>query len=142
MLDPRTAFKVGFLSRCVEEGLAFEAISARVKAAADALEALPAPGQEKAALFGLEKLVDLSKPVVDKVLGWGIPAALAAPPIAGGLTGYAAAKAFNTSDDVDSDEIKKRELIDEYRRQIAHLTRRREARALRAAQPQRDRVFL
>jgi hypothetical protein len=117
-LSPREAFKVGFISRCVEEGLDLPQTHARVKEALDKLAGLTdLPG----------KLLDLSRPVTHNALAYGIPLALAAPPIIGGVGGYLASKGTDI-DDTDVEEIQRRELIDEYRRQTARLLQLRQLR--------------
>jgi hypothetical protein len=134
MLTPREAFKVGFLSRCVEEGLTLKEAHDLVKTAHEKLAGIPGadiPG----------KIIDLAKPVVSNALGYGIPIGLAAPPILGGLAGYAASRATDI-DDTDVDEIKQRELVEEYKRQTAKLMRDRSARQYRDERKQTGRVFL
>lgn len=131
-LTPREAFKVGFLSRCVEDGLTLEQAHERVKIASEKLAGLTdIPG----------KILDLGKPVVSSALSWGIPLGLAAPPIAGGIAGYMAAKGTDI-DDTDVAEVKRRELIEEYKRQTAKLIRDRQAREYRKDRKQTGRVFL
>lgn len=114
-LTSREAFKCGFLARCAEDGLSPEGMLRRAKAA-----------REKVAVLGtlINKTVDVGKGVVDASLGWGIPLALAAPPILGGIGGAALAKATDI-DDQDVEDIKDKELLDEYRRQTAQLRRHR-----------------
>jgi len=131
-MQARDAFKVGFLSRCVEDGLSLEEAHERVKVAMDKLAGLTdLPG----------KIVDLAKPVLSTGLAYGIPAAIAAPPILGGLAGYGASKLTDV-DDTDVDEIKKQEVIDEYKRQIAKLDRDKRIRAFRDRRQQTGRVFM
>ena len=132
MLDSRDAFKVGFLSRCVEDGLTLEATHQRVKEASEKLAGLlDLPG----------KMLELAKPVIGTTLGYGVPALLAAPPILGGLAGYTAAKAMDIGDE-DVEEVKKRELLDEYKRQEAKLRREKTIRTYRAQRKRTGRVFL
>ena len=124
MLTPREAFKVGFLSRCVEEGLDLGQIQARVKEATDKLAFDPSFG-----LYGTLK--DLATPVVKTIADYGVPAMLAAPPIVGGLAGYAASKMSDVSD-LDIKDIKRHELIDELQRQTQRLQMERATRDLQA----------
>lgn len=131
-MDPREAFKVGFLARCVEEGLSLEEAGDRVKQASEKLAGITD-------LLG--KVVDLGKPVVGAGMNWGIPAMLAGPPILGGIAGFTAGKATDI-DDLDVDEVKKRELIDELNRQTERLKRERSIRDYRSQRKQTGRVFL
>lgn len=129
-MNAREAFKVGFLSRCVEEGLGPEQICQRIKSAS-----------EKLALFS--DITGALKNVMDAGTGaakTGLPFLLAAPPIAGAAVGYAGAKATDL-DDVDVTEIKKREVVEEYRRQIERLNRARQIREYRRQRQQTGRVF-
>lgn len=135
MLSNKDAFKVGFLSRCVEEGLTLQEAHARVKVALDKL----------AFLSGVGKLVgsatDLLKPAVNATFQYGVPAMLAAPPILGGLAGYGLAKATDI-DDADVDEVKKRELIEELNRQTQRLRRDKALRDYRLQNKQPRRLLL
>lgn len=134
-LTPREAFKVGFLSRCVEEGLDADQIRERVKSALDKL-AFEIPGADVPG-----KLVDFAKGVGLTGLSWGLPLALAGPPIVGGLGGYALAKATDVGD-ADAGEIKKRELVDEYRRQTDQLNRETQVRNYRKLRERTGKIFL
>jgi hypothetical protein len=134
-LTPREAFKVGFLSRCVEDGLTLEQAHQRVKEAQEKI-ALSIPGAD---IPG--KLIDAAGSIAKPALGWGIPLALAAPPVVGGLAGYAASKATDI-DDTDVDEVKRRELINEYKKQTKKLLRDRQIRDYRKDRKQSGRVFL
>lgn len=114
MLSPRDAFRVGFLERCAAAGLGPR-------------QTLDVVKQAEAKLAGL--VGDVAKPagrllggVAGAVAGYGVPAALAAPPILGGLAGYGLARATDL-DDVDIDDVKDNEIIDEYRRQADRLNR-------------------
>jgi len=131
-LTPVEAFKVGFMARCADDGLDMLAIRARVKSA-----------MEKTAIVGkvIDAAKDLGKGVIDAAAGWGIPLALAAPPIAGGLAGYGLARATDI-DDTDVAEIKDREVIDEYRRNRDQLMRQRATRDYLKARQRTGRVFM
>lgn len=121
-MTDREAFKVGFISRCLEAGLTLEQVPGLAKQAADKLASL-------AGLLGtgLSKTVDLGAGLGNAALGYGLPLALAAPPLLGGMAGYGLAKATDI-DDTDIAEIKDRELLDEYKRQTQQLLRRRAGR--------------
>lgn len=132
MLSERDAFKVGFLARCVEEGLTLQQAHSRVKEARDKLAGLTdLPG----------KALELAKPVVGAIAGYGLPALLAAPPIVGGVVGLTAAK-MNDIDDTDVAEIKQRELTDEYARQTRNVLRNKAVRDYRNKQHQTNKIFL
>lgn len=117
-LTPQESFKVGFLARCAHEGLTPDQMLDRVKRAGDMLE--------KRSLF--DSLVHGAGGVAKGLAGYGIPMALAAPPILGGLGGYALAKATDV-DDTDVDAIKNQELVDEYQRQSQRIKRQNDVRA-------------
>lgn len=131
MLSERDAFKVGFLARCVEEGLTLQQAHCRVKEARDKLAGLlDLPG----------KALELAKPVVGAIAGYGLPGLLAAPPIVGGLVGLTAAK-MNDIDDTDVAEIRQRELTDEYARQTRNVLRNKAIRDYRKQQ-HTNQIFL
>src|SRR5947209_9355025 len=93
-MTPREAFKMGFARRCAEEGLTPEQAAARV---------------EKAAAY-LEKNANL---LGDLAAKHPMELAVGAPMAAGALGGWAAHQL--TSHDVDEEDVRKRELIDELR---------------------------
>ncbi len=133
-LTPQEAFKVGFLERCVQDGLSPDQMLSRVKQARDMLE--------KRALFGLvDRGLDAAGGLAKGLASYGTVAALAAPPILGGLGGYALAKGTDI-DDTDVNDIKNRELIDEYQRQAAELKRRKSVRSYKQERGQSGRVFM
>ncbi len=133
-MTDRQAFKIGFLSRCVEEGLDFPAIC---KQASQLRESL-----EKQALWDIPKAISsVASPVLDHTLRYGIPAALVAPAVAGGLGGFGLAKLTDVSD-VDPDEVKKREIAEEFRQQTEQLQRQLQMRRYRAKRKKTGRVFL
>lgn len=125
MLSRKDAFKVGFLSRCVEQGMSLTDIHGAVKEAHEKLAAIS------------DKLVDAAS----TGLKWGIPSLLAAPPILGGLAGYTAAR-LGDIDDRDVDDVKGQELIGEYQRQTERLNREKKTRLAMANRPKPGRVFL
>jgi hypothetical protein len=131
-LTPKEAFKVGFMARCIEDGLDAAAMCRAAKTAAEKSAIL-------SATIGAAK--DLGKGVMDVASGWGVPLLLAAPPIAGGLAGYGLARATDV-DDTDVSEIKDREVIDEYRRQTKQLSRQRAIRDYLKARQRTGRVFM
>lgn len=128
MLSSRDAFKVGFLGRCVERGMS----PSQIKEAADKLAGLL--GDAVGAVGGA------AKGVTNAALGWGIPLAAAAPPVLGGMAGFGLAKATDI-DDTDIDDIKDREVIDEYRRQAERLNRQRLVRQYAQSRRRTGRIF-
>lgn len=131
MLTSKEAFKAGFLARCAVAGLSIEESRAAVKEAQAALT-------QKSAFVG--SIIDAIKGLGQTALGWGIPAALAAPPIVGGLAGYGLARATDISD-TDVADIKDRELMDEYSRQTEKLKRQRAIRDYEKARQRTGRIF-
>lgn len=127
-MHPREAFKIGFLARCVEEGLSPDETRALAKSASDCFA--------KQA-FGLNDTVKAIKSVT-------IPGALAlagAPILAGGGAAYFANQATDT-DATDIEEIKKKELVDTYRRMADQLRRQRKLRDYKAERKRTGQVFL
>jgi len=135
-LNAREAFKVGFLARCVEDGLSPDEMLDRVKFAAELLE-------KRAGIISTlgGKLADVGQGIGSAALGYGLPLALAAPPILGGVAGYGLARATDI-DDTDIDDVKDREVMDEYVRQTARLKRQRAARDYQKAKQQTGRIFM
>ena len=122
-MDPREAFKIGFMARCIEEGLSQEKTAELV---------------EKAAEGTISGLVDAGKAV-------GYPlalAALAAPPTIGGLAAYFNNRALDTSDQGDVEEIKQRELTESYRRMAEQLRQTKALRDRKAKRKRSGQVFL
>lgn len=138
-LTAQEAFKVGFLSRCVEAQLSPEQTYQAVKTATD----LFIKGASITGLLGtaLDKTLDVGKGVAGHALSYGIPAALAAPPILGGVAGYGLARATDV-DDTDVAEIKNRELIQELRRQADKLRRQKTTRDFSARNQPHGRPLL
>jgi hypothetical protein len=127
-MHPKQAFQIGFLARCVEEGLSPEATRALVKSAAEHFEKVG---------FGFKDTVDAAK-------GIGYPAALlagAAPIALGGGAAYLVNKATDT-DATDIEEIKQKELLDMYRRMADQLQRQRKLRDYKADRKRTGQVFL
>lgn len=108
----KDAFKIGFLTRCAEEGLTGAALSARL---------------EKAAQFD-----EKSAGVVADITNTGLTAAgipLGAALLAGGGLGYGAAKL--TAPKLDEDEMKNQELINTYKVMAARAKAQRKLRSYR-----------
>lgn len=135
MLTPQEAFKVGFLARCVSDGLSPDQILTRVKQAHDLLE--------KKAILGnvINGVSGAAGSVAKGLAGYGIPLALLAPPALGGLAGYGLAKATDV-DDTDVAEIKQRELVDEYQRQVEAMKRQKDVRKYKEHRQHTGRMFM
>jgi hypothetical protein len=135
MLTPREAFKVGFLARCAEDGLTPDQMLSRVKLAAEMFE--------KRAFLGklLDKGVDAGLGAAGGMARLGGLAAVIAPPVLGAMGGYGLAKATDV-DDTDVDEIKKRELVEEYQRQAAKMHRQKLVRSYKNDVQRTGRVFI
>jgi hypothetical protein len=135
MLTAVDSFKVGFLSRCVEDRVPLTDIPSRVKLACEQLSlfeksanpllsTLSWLGSKGADLVGniANRGADLGEKAISNGVGWGIPVALAAPPIAGYWAGHMLSRGTDM-DDTDVGDIKHDELMDEYKRQTDKLRR-------------------
>jgi hypothetical protein len=124
MRSAQEAFKLGFLSNCVESGLSIGEMRSRVKTAMDSLDSF-----EKRALAGEQTITKLLE-----ILGEGSKYALGAlafaPPAIGAAGGIMASKLTDV-DDEDVADVKKEELIDEYRRQAQKLRQTKQLRTFR-----------
>src|SRR6056297_3719453 len=127
-MQARDAFKIGFLARCVEEGLSPEATHDLAKSAADCFD----------------KYASGFKDIVDAAKGIAYPTAMlaAAAPIAlGGGAAYFKNKATDT-DATDIEEIKQKELLDTYNRMAEQLERQKQLRKYKAERKRTGQVFL
>lgn len=125
MLSDRQAFKAAFLHRCVDAGLTLPEIYQTIKQA-NAL--LDAGGSAAKSVIG--KTMDLGGQALSALASKGLPLALAAPPVIGGLAGFTASRLTDV-DDTDVSEMKRRELIAEYRRSLDRMIRSQRSRELR-----------
>lgn len=116
-MNDRQIFKAAFISECINQGITSPA--AIEKHAAELI--LKAKGLEKQSTIS-----DLVGGAVQKVFDYGMPVAIATPPIIGGLIGATAGK-LNDMDEVDVEQAKKEELIEELRRQTDRIAQRRSA---------------
>jgi hypothetical protein len=108
-LDDRTAFKLGFLTRCLEEDLTGDALQARIKAASGGwLDALANTAMAPAAVGGALGLAG------------------------GGLLGYGAAK-LTEQPAPDPEAAKIKELEQAYKIQAARMRARRAMKQYRSA---------
>ena len=116
MLDDRQRFKLGFITRCIEEGMtAPDEICAFAKQAADHLDTLVAQPEKQAG-----RIMD----VIGKALTLSGATMAVAPPLLGATAGYGLARATDIDED-DVEEAKQQELIQEYRRHTNKLRRMR-----------------
>lgn len=120
-LTEKEAFRLGFLTRCAEEGLVGEDLRARLKQASAADYVLPA------VTGGLGLYLASRIPGVGPLVGL-VPAAGL---MAGSALGYGAAKM--TEPDVSSDDIKAQELADTYRIYAQRARANRRAKKYRQA---------
>lgn len=102
-MSPREAFKEGFARRCAEEGLTPEQVDARIEKAASIWSNL--------------------------VQNHGTQLALGAPLALGAAGGYAAHHL--TSNDIDEEDVRKQELIDELRQWTRRAKEQQKSKALR-----------
>lgn len=116
----KEAFKLGFLARCVEEGLTPDQTHALAKSAADCVE--------KQAL-GVGSAIPVAA------------AALASVPATGGLMAYLANQATDT-DATEVEDVKQRELTDTYQRMAEQLQRRKQLQAYKQKRKRTGQVFL
>ena len=136
MLSSQEAFKLGFLSQCVEDGFSIEEMRSQVKAASDALkQAEKDAAFSKVALFG--ELADDAGDVAKNVANLGLTSLLLAPPALGAAAGYTHSR-LSDVDDEDVEDVKKRELIDEYRRQAEKLRQTARLRTFRESRKKRS----
>lgn len=110
-LTEREAFKVGFMLRCADEGLSPAQTQDRVEKAAHFLKRA---NVSPLVPSGLSHLVP-QDPIRFKAM---VNASLAVPMALGAVGGYGAHKM--TASDIDEEDVRKQELIDELR----HWTRR------------------
>jgi hypothetical protein len=131
-MDDRQAFKFGFMAHCIEQGLTTPAeMIGAVKEASATLEKQSGFGDF---VGGAGKFLG---GVGGSALSWGIPLALAAPPLIGAGIGSMAAKAQDV-DDYDVDDAKNQEVIDTYSREAARLRRQGLVRRHGLNAPQRQ----
>lgn len=136
---PQEAFKLGFIARCVEEGLTPEQTQALAKRANDLL--VKQAGIIDSVGSGIGSGIGS---VLNGVSSLGLPlmgAALAAPPAIGAAAAYLKNKATDV-DGVEVEEAKKRELIDTYNRMAEQMDRQKQLRDYKQKRKQTGRVFL
>ncbi len=124
MLTPKQAFVVGFMRRCIDDGLSAAEMEGRVKQAEDLLA-----GALKSALDKGAGLLGDVVGAAGGVASTALPLALAAPPLLGGLAGYTAAR-MGDIDDTDVDDVRQQELKDTYKLEAEKLRRQKAFRDL------------
>lgn len=128
-MNDRESFKFNFMARCIDNGLTTPAeMLTAVKQASASLEKKSDEGGIGEYLtlgalgHGLKGIGEGVGHIGSTMLSWGIPLALAAPPVAGAVAGHLMAKSQDV-DDFDVDDAKNEELIDTYGREAAKLRR-------------------
>ena len=129
-MTKRQLFKCAFIARCIDQGIT---APGEIAQRAESLCKQAAEGGGNSGILPYflgdalaRTLSGIGGAAKDTAEGaWNIlgPAAIAAPPVIGGAAGYVLSKARDTTD-FDAEEAKKRELIDEYKRQSGRLRRR------------------
>lgn len=132
MLSPKDSFRVGFLARCADAGMTPEQTLSAVESAREKVAGVIST------IAG--KTMDAAKGVAGGLAGWGIPLAIAAPPMLGVLGGMGLAKATDI-DDTDVEDVKSQEVTEELDRQADALRRQQAAREYRRALSGRGRRF-
>lgn len=157
-MQPQEAFKLGFLARCIEEGLSSEQTQQLAKQAADCFEkqaiekagvnlfGIPIPSFNpiKATADTTKSIADATKSVADVAKGtWPLwLAALSAPPAAGATAAYLANTALDSDEDAVVDEVKQTELAESYNRMAEQLRRQKQLREYKQKRKQTGRVYL
>lgn len=161
-MSPEEAFKLGFLSRCVEENLPADRIELLAKQASSAFDK-EAVGPAAAAGYGplmFETLKNLpesinyfakypstwlnfSRDVVGafKDVSPALLFGAAAPPLVGGL----AAGLNNVATDIGEDDVeeaKQQELVDTYTRLTDQLKRQQLAREFKSQRKKDDKIYM
>jgi hypothetical protein len=116
-ISAKDAFRLGFLTRCAEEGLTGEALRSRIHATTQ---------PEKTANI-IQSLVT-GVPVAAATLGAG---AAGTGLLGGGALGYGAAKM--TEPEISDDDIKQQELAETYRIYAERARAKRKARKYRSS---------
>jgi len=121
------AFKLGFLSRCVEEGMNPEQTHGLSKMAASLFSPM---GEVRNAVGTLGDMAPY------------LAAGLAIPPALGGLAAYFANQATDTESSQGVDNIKRQELQETYERMAGQLQRQKERQDYKAKRKSTGRIFL
>ncbi len=141
-MNSTEAFKIGFLSRCVEEGLSEEKTAELVEKGAGVLEDIGGIWQEEGE-DKPEKSAGVAS-AIGKFLAESGPKAVMAGLAAGPLLGAGGAYLYNKATDVDAtdvEEIKKKELADQYQRMSEQLDRQSDLRRYQQERKRKGQVF-
>ena len=143
-MQTKEAFKLGFLTRCVEEGLSPEQTHTLAKMAAEQLEKqaftewlsrqITSPVKNVADAY--DSVADAAASTVPLVAG-----TLAIPPALGGLAAYLHNRATDV-DATDIGQVKQKELADTYRRMADQLNRQKQLRDYKQERKRTGRVYL
>jgi hypothetical protein len=144
-MRPNEAFKLGFLTRCVEEGLSSAQTNALAKRAADVMTKQGFTEWLSKQIFNpIRTGADTVKAVTDAGTSLAMPAmalTVGVPASLGGLAAYLHNKATDvTSNDVDS--AKNQELLETYRRMTDQLERKKQLRNYKQQRKRTGQVFL
>jgi DNA helicase TIP49 (TBP-interacting protein) len=143
-MQPHEAFKLGFLSRCVEEGLSPQQTNVLAKSAAEMLTKQAFVREAIGQVTGTVKdTADAGKSVVEfgKSM-WPLAAlAVGVPAGAGALTAYLQNSATD-SDSSDVEDAKRQELLDTYRRMTEQMNRQQKLRGYKEQRKRTGQVFL
>lgn len=154
-MNKQEAFKIGFLSRCIEDGCSPQEIDRRAKLAADLMtkEAVaPVAGAAAAAAAGagygtLTGAWDNMKNLFNQAPGL-VAAGMVAPYAIGGTAAYLNHMSNEAADETPDggsfamEEAKKLELADEYRRMTQQLEQQKRIRDYKQQRKRTGQVFL
>lgn len=127
-MQANDAFKLGFLSRCVEEGMNPERTHDLAKMAASIL---PSPTGEVRNVVG----------TIGDLLPY-LAGGLAIPPALGGLAAYFANSAMDTESSKGVENVKRQELKETYERMTGQLERQAVSKKYKAKRKKTGRIFL
>lgn len=130
------AFKLGFLSRCLEEGLSPAETNQLAKLSSDYFE------KQASAASSVGSVLGSALSGASNLAGPALALGLAAPPALGGISAYFYNKALDTDSNDAVDEIKKQELVETYRRMADQLRRAKSLRERKLGAKKRNQVFL
>ena len=138
MLSSQEAFKFVFISNCVEKGLSIEQMRAEVKQASDQMDSMV----KQADLSGFfaplaQPIVDDAGDIVKNMSNLAMASLLLAPPAIGAAGGILHSN-LSDIDEEDVEDVKKRELVDEYQRQAKRLRQSAKTRNYRDSQKKRS----
>lgn len=138
----KEAFKLGFLARCVEEGLTPNQTHALAKRAADG-EVAPLSWLTRQITAPIKDVADTSRSVTEAVKSHIPLLALGAaiPPALGGAAAYLAHNATD-ADATDVKQVSQQELTDTYRRMAEQLQRTKKMRNYKQQRKRTGQIFL